>query len=151
MLMAAVCLVSCSGGESSVDDAPYGYLEPVRDIDVFFALIDKADAETAAGLAVVEEARADCRATPLAETQAEYLRHVRRGHEYMEQAAVLALVMIESGDPYFADMMADGRPVDRLGGVTLREFLTLMSVRIEILEVIRSDYQDMDEWRMRVC
>ena len=151
MLMAAVYLVSCSGGEPSVDDAPYGYLEPARDIDVFFALIDRADEETAAGLAVVEEARADCRATPLAETQAEYLRHLRLDHEYMEQAAVLALEMIGFGDPYFADMMADGRPVDRLDGATLREFLTLMPVQIEILEVIRGDYQDMDEWRMRVC
>ena len=149
--MAAVYLVSCSGGESSVDDAPYGYLDPARDIDVFFALIDKADEETAAHLAVVEEARADCQATPLAETQAEYLRHVRRDHQYMKQAAVLALEMLESGDPYFADMMADGRPVDRLGGATLREFLILMPVRIGVLEVIRSDYQDINKWRMRVC
>ena len=144
--------LGCSGA-TDVKDAPYQYLADARDIDVFFGLLEAAKEESGAALSIKDGVRASCHARPLNETKADYLKHLRRSDAYQKRAAELALVMIESDDPYFADMFSENRPVDRLGGLTLSEKLTLLPMEIGAAEAWRIEVLNMTipEWQMWMC
>ena len=152
LIVGLLVSVGCSGS-TAVQDAPYEYLAPARDIDVFFGLLEAADEEMAAALAVKDGVRASCHASPLNETKTDYLKHLRLYNAHTRHAAVLALTMSETGDPYFEDMLATNLPVDRLDGLTLMEHLVLLPARLELTENLQEDTANMTipEWQMWTC
>ena len=153
ILIVGLLLSAGCSGATEVRDAPYEYLAPVRDIDVFFGLLEAAEEELATALATKDEVRASCHARPLNETRADYLKHLRRYNAYKKRAAELALVLLDADDPYFGDMLFENRPVDRLDGLTLEETLVVLPITVQVGEDHQSQINNMtiSEWQMWAC